>query len=136
MSFIDIIRKEEIKKSLAEEKRQYLVGDLQLPQLLEYIPDQNVEAGITNYTEWTVEKPHYHTSTSEYIYMLEGESKYLDVKEKKEYHLKKGDFFIIRPDTVYAQKSVANTRLLFFKYPSGNDKVSVEDDTNDWADQW
>jgi quercetin dioxygenase-like cupin family protein len=138
MSTIEILTNEDIEASLKNSNREYLVGELQLPQFLNYIHDSNVEAGITAYKIWTVEKPHYHKVTSEYIYMLEGECKYLDIKKNKEYHIKKGDFFVIHKDTIYAQKSKANTKLIFFKYPAGNDKVQVESPTgiNDWYGAW
>lgn len=50
----------------------------------------------------------------------------------KAYH--QGDFFVIYPNTTYAQKSESNTTILFIKIPSVNDKVVVEIDDNlkDW----
>jgi len=138
MKSIEVLRREEIAKSMETSTREYLVGELQLPQILEYIHDTDVEAGITSYQQWTVEKPHYHKVTTEYIYMLEGESKYLDISNDKEYHLKKGDFFVIHKNIIYAQKSKANTKLIFFKYPSGNDKVQMDNpkELGTWYGAW
>lgn len=138
MGAIEVLRKEEIEEAMRLTKRQYLVGELSLPQALKYLHDPNVEAGITEYGEYTVEKPHYHKRTTEYIYMLEGQSKYFYVETAEEILVKKGDFFLIRDHTTYAQKSIAGTKLLFFKFPSGNDKVGADDDGRlmRWYDMW
>lgn len=138
MKSIEILTNETIKKSLQHSNRQYLVGELALPQELSHIQDKNVEIGITSYSQETIEKPHYHTQTNEYMYMLAGETKYLDLTNNIEFHLKKGDFFIIRKNTIYAQKSKENTTILFFKYPPGNDKrsVSLDDELTAWYASW
>jgi len=134
MKKIEVVTGKSIEEALASSNRQYLVGELSLPQELDYLRDAHVEAGITHYKEDSHEKPHYHTTTTEYIYVLEGESTYIDVTTQEETVVKKGDFFLIRPHITYAQKSKAGLKLLFFKYPSGNDKVSVED--NGSLDEW
>lgn len=126
MKKIEVISCESIQGSLASSNRQYLVGNLSIPQELDYLRDDNVEVGITEYKEDTIEKPHYHTTTTEYVYVVEGETKYIDVNSKEETIVKKGDFFLIRTGITYAQKSKAGLKLLFFKCPSGNDKVSVK----------
>lgn len=128
MNKFEILKAATIEKAMQESKRQYLVGELSLPQALEYIHDKDVEAGITEYQQYTIEKPHYHERTSEYIYVLEGETKYFNLNTREEIRIGKGDFFIIRKHTTYAQKSPAGLKLLFFKYPLGNDKISIEDD--------
>ncbi|MBU3181048.1 cupin domain-containing protein [Clostridium psychrophilum] len=125
MKKIEVIRSENIEEALSISNRQYLVGNLALPQELDNLPDNHVEVGITEYKKDTIEKPHYHKTTSEYVYVVEGECKYIDVNTKEETFVKKGDFFLIRKDITYAQKSKAGLKLLFFKYPSGNDKVKV-----------
>jgi len=134
MKRIEVISGENIQLALGSSKRQYLVGELALPQELEYLRDPHVEAGITEYTEYTIEKPHYHTTTTEYIYVLAGESRYINVKTREETFVKQGDFYLIHQGIIYAQKSKAGLKLLFFKYPSGNDKVTVEDDGS--LDEW
>ncbi|VBB07282.1 Hypothetical protein LUCI_2526 [Lucifera butyrica] len=138
MKKIEVISGNRIETALESSKRQYLAGELALPQELDYLRDPHIEAGITEYKEYTIEKPHYHTTTTEYIYVLAGESKYIDIKTKEETLVEKGDFFLIRPGITYAQKSKAGLKLLFFKYPSGNDKVSVEEDgsLNAWYTNW
>lgn len=138
MREIELIEKTKIETALLHTKRQYLVGELSLPQELNYLHDENVEAGITEYKEYTIEEPHYHKNTTEYIYVLEGESKYINVETQKETIVKKGDFFLIRSGITYAQKSKAGLKLVFFKYPSGNDKVPVQDDGSleNWYETW
>jgi quercetin dioxygenase-like cupin family protein len=126
MNKIEVISGESIQTSLAGSNRQNLVGNLSIPQELDYLRDDNVEVGITQYKEDTIEKPHYHTTTTEYVYVVEGETKYIDVNTNEETIVKKGDFFLIRTGITYAQKSKAGLKLLFFKCPSGNDKVNVK----------
>ncbi len=128
MKRIEIVSGQSIESALCSSKRQYIVGELALPQELEYLRDPHVEAGITEYKEYTIEKPHYHTKTTEYIYVLAGESKYINVNTREETFVRQGDFYLIHPGITYAQKSKAGLKLLFFKYPSGNDKIVVEDD--------
>lgn len=134
MSNFEIIKSKEIDKAFESETRQYITGKLSLPQVLSYIEDENVEIGISRYKEYQVEKPHYHTEVSEYHIILEGETKYVNVTENEEYIFKKGDFYIIRPNTIYIQKSLAGTQLMFIKVPGKNDKVSC--DLNDKMELW
>lgn len=135
---IEILRKEEIEKALSHCSRQYLTGDLKLPQPLRFLPDKNVESGISSYPCYKWEQPHYHTTTSEYCYILSGETKYVDLSRGKEYHFKEGDFYVLRPNTPYLQKCMAGCRLLFLKAPAINDKVSipVDDRMHAWCWEW
>ena len=50
----------DITASLENTTRQYLVGQLKLPQLLTHYDDGNVEIGLTSYKEYTIEPPHWH----------------------------------------------------------------------------
>jgi len=133
-----IIKNNEIKKALEENKRQYLVGDLQLPQQLKHIADNNLEVGITEYKEYEYEKPHYHTTVNEYQYVLKGECKYIDLNTKQEYLFKEGDFFVINTNTPYIQKSKKGTKIFFFKVPGINDKIEIEIDEQMqlWCSNW
>ena len=75
MSNFDIICSKDIDESLIYEERQYLTGDLSIPQVLEYIKDENVEIGISRCKGYKIENPHYHTKVSEYhliILLLKG----------------------------------------------------------------
>lgn len=122
---IKIIYGEIINEILLSEHRQYLCGDLKIPQKLEEIFDENVEVGITDYAENKTETAHYHETCSEYQYVISGETEIMDLDTDCTVKLKKGDFFVIRPKTRYFQKAKKGCRILFFKYPSGNDKVKT-----------
>lgn len=138
MSNFEIIYSKEINKAFKSEKRQYLTGDLKISQVLSNISDSNVEIGISRYKEYDVEAPHYHREISEYHIILKGETKYVDVLEGKEYAFKEGDFYIIRHNTIYIQKSLAGTELMFIKVPGKNDKVisNSTDKIEKWLKEW
>ena len=128
----------DIVSSLENTTRQYLVGQLKLPQILSHYGDENVEIGVTSYKEYTVELPHWHTVAYEYQYMISGETKYLDLDSGEETHYFAGDFYRIEPNTKYAQKSLPNTLLLFIKTPQGNDKVNLPQTSElvKWFENW
>ena len=127
-----------IQDSLKQTTRQYLTGQLKLPQALSHIDDENIEIGITDYKHYTPEAPHWHKVAYEYQYMINGETKYIDIDSGEETHYVTGDFFRIEPHTKYAQKSKAGTIILFVKTPPGNDKVSLDtsDDARIWLEDW
>ena len=128
------INSSDIEKVLKGVSRQYLAGDLKKPQELEFINDKHLEIGITDYDRYTAEVVHYHTEVVEYQYMLSGWTKYMDTETGIEYEFKKGDFYCIERNTIYAQKSKKGTRILFIKVPSANDKCVVE--TSDIIKAW
>ncbi|MBP3916963.1 cupin domain-containing protein [Clostridium sp.] len=138
MNKFDVISSEVIDRAFITEQRQYLTGDLKMPQILDFIKDENVEIGMSRYKEYKIEQPHYHTDLAEYHLILKGETKYVNVTEDKEYVFKKGDFYIIRPNTIYIQKSLPGTELIFIKVPGINDKVPCEstDRINKWFEEW
>lgn len=113
----------DIESALKGTTRQYLVGRLGKPQKLTHIDDEKLEVGITGYEKDTIEQPHSHRWAFEYMYLLSGKTAYLDVDTGAESKFVEGDFYMIKPGTAYAQKSVAGTKLLFIKAPPGNDKV-------------
>jgi mannose-6-phosphate isomerase-like protein (cupin superfamily) len=133
---------EEIKKisagtiSAALEKnfRQYLVGDLKHPQEIEHIYDEEVEVGISHYKNFTADKPHIHTTVSEYQYVLQGSTMVKNLITNEVTSLGAGDFYKISSGTPYAQKSMPDTKILFFKHPGLNDKklVDIDKTTEDW----
>ena len=122
---MDIIKCEAIDNGLKENCRLYLCGNLQFPNGIDYIQTAKYEIGISNYPQYTVDKPHIHTYNMEYNYILEGEIKLLLIQEERELLLKKGDFFVIHPNEPYVGKCRAGTRTLFSKVPGGNDKMEV-----------
>jgi quercetin dioxygenase-like cupin family protein len=70
----------------------------------------------------------------EFHYMTAGLTAYLDITTGEEHVFKKGDFYVIEPGVVYAQKSAGDTEILFIKVPPGNDKVPV--DTTPKVEAW
>ena len=123
-----------IKASLEGVRRQYFVGNLKLPQKLDFINSEALEVGISSYAEYTEEVPHLHTAANEYQYVISGWTKYCNTDTLEEFEFKKGDFYAIETGTPYAQKCKAGTKILFIKVPSVNDKVLI--DVNDTIAQW
>ncbi len=134
MSF-QFLKASNISESLQETSRQYLVGDLERPQYLNNIFDEDVEVGISSYNTAVHEDAHSHKHAKEYQYVLKGMTEYLDLDTKEIYRFSVGDFYVIRPGTRYVQKVKKDTRILFFKVPGGNDKVAENpgDAIYDWA---
>jgi hypothetical protein len=117
----------EIDHALHDVTRQYLVGDLQNPQILGHVPSSLLEIGITRYGDaGGLEPPHTHRQAFEFQYMTSGLTAYLDMVTGEEHVFRKGDFYVIEPGVVYAQKSGPHTEILFIKVPPGNDKVPVD----------
>jgi quercetin dioxygenase-like cupin family protein len=116
-----------LNDALADTTRQYLVGNLQKPERLRHIPSSLIEIGITRYgEEGGTEPTHTHKQAFEFQYMTSGLTAYLDTVTGEEHLFRKGDFYVIEPGVVYAQKSSPNTEILFIKVPPGNDKVPVD----------
>lgn len=122
---IETIAASEIEAAMEHSTRQYLAGNLKLPQQLKFLRDTEVECGISGYPYYKWEKPHYHTIANEYCYILCGETKYIDLSQNVEYHFRAGDFYVLRNNTPYLQKCQAGCRLFFVKVPGVNDKVSI-----------
>ncbi len=134
VSGIKKISAQKISQALEMSSRQYLAGNLKKPQEIDHIQDENVEVGISHYQTFTADTPHYHTHVTEYQMVLEGRTKIKDLHTKEITQLEEGDFYIVKAETPYAQKSQADTKIIFFKYPGMNDKVLVEIDaeTLEW----
>lgn len=135
---VQCIRHTAIEKALEDSRRQYLAGNLSMPQTLPFIFDAQVECGITSYTSYHWEAAHYHTTTTEYAYMIAGETKYVDLSSGQEYYFREGDFYVIHKDTPYIQKSKPGCKLLFFKAPGLNDKQLMEstEAMEKWCENW
>jgi len=116
-----------IEEALSESTREYLVGNLNKPQKLNFIKTKELEVGISNYPQGKVEPAHTHTVCNEYQYMLSGYTEYLNVESGAIHCFKKGDFFYIPSGVKYVQKAKDNTRILFIKVPSKNDKVLLQE---------
>jgi len=104
--------------------RQYLVGDLKLPQQLEHVKSLKLEIGITHYEKDEDEAPHWHPLQDEYQFMLSGETIYINSLTGEKHRYSEGDFYSIEPYTCYSQHSAAGTRILFIKIPAINDKTT------------
>ena len=135
---MEVIRKNDLDLALGQEYRQYLAGHLSRPQpLLKHIED-DIEVGMSLYTEFTADKPHFHPECTEHGYVLSGavRVKILDTAEEEEF--REGDFFLIRPNVRYASKNAPGTRVLFIKAPGKNDKMEIVPDemTKAWLSAW
>jgi len=130
-----ILRRKNIEDSLVESTRQYLVGHLQRPQKLDNIDDTDIEFGISDYPDAAFEKAHSHSQTREFHYILKGMTEYMDLDTEEVLRFSTGDFYVIYPGTRYSQRVKEDTRLLFAKFPSGNDKIleAESDAILDWA---
>ncbi|MBO5008582.1 MAG: nucleotide-binding protein [Clostridia bacterium] len=130
------LSKEEIDNSLQKEYRQYFIGNLSRPQLLDYLEQGDLEIGTSLYKVSTADKPHMHNKTSEILYILKGEYYILDIMQNNEYVLKEGDFFVLPPNTPYASKAKSDTQVLFIK-TGGNDKIEISpnNDTKKWLNE-
>jgi 8-oxo-dGTP diphosphatase len=124
-----------IEASLDGATRQYLAGALKLPQTLTHIHDTNVEIGISDYARSAFEPAHRHARATEYQYVLRGMTEYRDIETREVHRYTSGDFYLIDPGTAYIQRIKRDTRILFIKYPAGNDKeaVAVEAAVDAWA---
>lgn len=120
------IENEAMTRALSETTRQYFVGNLARPQIIEFIRDDRLEIGISNYQRHTYELAHKHEIATEYQYMISGWTEYMDTDTGEVFEFKTGDFYAILPGTSYAQKVKAGTSILFIKTPSINDKQIVE----------
>jgi len=134
MPQIGVLHAEDIATALEHTTRQYLAGDLAFPQLLSHLPGGEVEVGLSWYKAAASDGPHVHPVVREYQYVLSGHVQLLDIDTGQVHELRSGDFYVIDPCVAHVQKSAADTRILFFKHPSGNDKtaVPVTDDLAAW----
>lgn len=123
---MDIIRNHEVSNALKNQKRVYLCGDLKKENPIPYVKNKEYEIGISYYEKFTAELPHLHSFNSEYNYVIEGELKIVLINEHKEFILSKGDLFVINVNEPYVTKAKRGTKVIFSKYPGGNDKKLVE----------
>ena len=80
-TFIKLCKKD-IEASLHGTTRQYLAGNLKRPQALRHIQTEHLEIGVTVYSDYSSEPAHYHTEATEYQYMLEGWTQYMDTETR------------------------------------------------------
>lgn len=129
---------DELNKKLKKQKRVYLCGKFEHPDILSAIETNGLEIGISQYPNYTAELPHIHTWNYEYNYVIEGSVKVYVFSEKMEYCFQSGDMYLIEPDMAYITKAAENTRVLFIKDPGGNDKklVHISQPIRKWMENW
>lgn len=120
-----LIRDQDIQEATKKEYRQYFCGDLTRPQLVPFLKMSGLEIGLSNYHQFSYDKPHFHKETHDMIYILEGEFLVRILRTEETISLKKGDFISIPPNTPYASRCKAGTKTLFIKKLQSNDKVEV-----------
>jgi 8-oxo-dGTP pyrophosphatase MutT (NUDIX family)/uncharacterized cupin superfamily protein len=120
------LHRSDIEASLDSTTRQYLVGNLKKKQLLDHIDDQDLEIGISSYLTASHEVAHTHKTAKEYQYVLCGMTEYMDLDSGTVHEFIAGSFYVIYPGTKYIQKIKQGTRILFIKYPAGDDKEFID----------
>lgn len=129
------LKKNEIDQAVNQEYRQYFIGNLGRPQLLDHLEEGDLEIGTSLYKDAKADAPHQHLRTHEILYILQGTFIVLILETMEEYVLSAGDFFVIPPLTPYASKACAGTQTLFIK-TGGNDKAEVQltEEQHRWID--
>ena len=121
-----LLRNDEIQQATNKSYRQYFCGNLQRPQLLNYLQTEDFEIGVSDYFEFTADEPHFHKITPDMIYILRGEYHIMLLNENPSpIILKEGDFVSIPAGVAYASKAKAGTKTLFIKQTKEYDKVAV-----------
>jgi len=138
MDNVNIIKKNKLFNALKKKYRLYLTGKLQKPQKELNCIEDNIEIGLSYYKKFTADTPHMHPVATEHAIVLKGQVKLLIVDTKQEYLLKKGDFFMLKPNVKYASKNKKGTKVFFIKSPGGNDKTVIDIDnfTKNWLNSW
>lgn len=121
-----VLKNSEIDETLAVNDRQYFVGDLERPQELPFLKSEGLEVGMSWYREHTADIPHWHTQSTECLFIIEGEYNIRIIESGDEFTLRAGDFLALPARTAYASKS-RNVKALFIKAPGGPDKRSVDE---------
>ena len=86
-----------------------------------------IETGISDYRQFKVDTPHYHRTTGEHYYILEGAQKIIDIDNEKEIEVKEGDFVFIPAGTKHWTKNKKGTKVFFSKAPEGRDKIMIDE---------
>ena len=136
---ISIITGQQLKAALSKDYRVYLCGDESMIQpQLEHIPDDYLEIGTSDYREFTADKPHYHKTNHEYNYVVKGCVRVINLDTEEQYEFGEDSLFVISPNTRYAGKNKAGTRVFFVKCPKGNDKMLAEvtPQLEKWMESW
>lgn len=138
MNNYNYIKGSEIKKALEQQYRIYLCGGDHIKQSLPCLLDEQLEIGISDYAEFTADKPHYHTRATEYNFVVKGSSKVLMIETGEEQLFEEGSIYVLDANTKYACKNAPGTMIYFIKCPGGNDKqvIATTDDIINWLSSW
>jgi glyoxylate utilization-related uncharacterized protein len=128
---IQVLKNKTISESMLLNERQYLLGELSLPQELHHIKDPDIAIGFIEFKEFSHDIPHIHTVISESQYMLDGHAALLNLDTMEETVVSKGDFFYIPSNTPHVMKAKAGTKFIFIKSRCMNDKKILDDAFND-----
>lgn len=126
MNKIFSLRSNEIQEKLLTEQRQYLCGNLKLLQTLPFFHTNSLEVGMTLYDNKRCDEPHYHTTTEDMLYILNGTIYIMNIATEEVTAFNEGDFIIIPVNTPYISKAEAKSKVLFVKAPTNYDKVVVD----------
>lgn len=129
----------EIAAALQRNYRVYLCGDKSMIQPeLAYLPDEQLEIGISDYAEYTADLPHVHTRNHEYNFVVCGCTKVLELDTGEEREFEAGSLYVFSPNTRHVCKHTAGTKEFFVKCPKGNDKMPVEvtEAIAEWMRAW
>src|SRR5690625_3046393 len=131
---ISIIKGTEMDEIFTKSDHEYLVGNFSRHQKIKHIIDEDVEIGISDYDKTNLDKPHFHPCISEYQYILKGEVIVFNLENMEHYHLREGDFYAVPKGNRRVQLSKANSRILFVKNTSMDDKqvVTVSEEVHQW----
>lgn len=126
---------ESINKVFENNYRQYIQGNLQKEQDLPFVYNEHSEIGISWYREFTHDDAHYHDVITETNYILEGKVCVKIIETGEEFVVEKDGIFSVPPKLTHIMKVQPNTKMIFFKDHSINDKQVVDIDTLD-IDAW
>ena len=62
---IQVLKNKAISESMLFNERQYLLGELSLPQELRYIENPDIAIGLIDFKEFSHDIPHIHSVISE-----------------------------------------------------------------------
>lgn len=120
-----VMTPQDIETAFVGQTRQYIQGNLKSEQKLPFIKSEECEIGISWYDEYCHDDPHYHDVITETNYVIEGAVVLRIVDTGQDYVVKKGGVFSIPPHVTHILKIQPNTKIIFTKTQSINDKHSV-----------
>ncbi len=128
----------QVNEVLQRKVRTYLCGHHLQDEGVDYLDSEQLEIGISRYTEFTAEKPHRHQWNHEYNLVVKGKVKVYVFGENKEYVFEENDLYMVEPGMDYVTKAMADSEVVFMKIPGGNDKELIEmtPEIEEWLRAW